>query len=46
MKVDGPLVVHGGKGEYATSTGVGSGIEGPVIPVLELIEEMILNQVT
>ena len=34
------------RGEYVTWTGVGSEIEGPVITVLELIEEMKLNQVT
>ena len=34
------------KGEYATKTKVGPGNEGPVIPVLELIEEANLNQLT
>ena len=44
------LMVHWwfieGRGEYATWTGIGSVIDGPVITVLELIEERNLNQLT
>ena len=43
MEVDGPLVT---RGEYATWTEVDSGIECPWSPVLKLIEEMNLNQLT